>query len=98
MSDAKYGVSLLNDCKYGYSAKENTLQLTLLRSPRYPNPIEPMHCDEEIIDQGEHTFCYSLFPHSGDWTKGGTVQRARELNNSVLIFQNLQVDEYSIPP
>jgi alpha-mannosidase len=95
MSDAKYGVSLLNDCKYGYNAKENTLQLTLLRSPRYPNPVEPMHCDEEVIDQGEHTFCYSLFPHSGDWTKGGTVQRARELNNSILIFHNLQ--EENIP-
>lgn len=91
MSDAKYGVSLLNDCKYGYSAKENTLQLTLLRSPRYPNPIEPLRCDEEVIDQGEHTFCYSLFPHSGSWTKGGTIQRARELNNPILIFQNLQM-------
>jgi alpha-mannosidase len=90
MSDAKYGVSLLNDCKYGYSAKENTLQLTLLRSPRYPNPIEPLHCDEGVIDQGEHIFCYSLFPHSGSWTKGGTIQRARELNNPVLIFPNLQ--------
>ena len=95
MSDTKYGVSLLNDCKYGYNAKENTLQLTLLRSPRYPNPIEPWHCDESVIDQGEHTFSYSLFPHSGDWAKGGTVHKAREFNNSILIFQNLQVD--SIP-
>jgi alpha-mannosidase len=92
MSDAKYGVSLLNNCKYGYSAKENTLQLTLLRSPRFPHPIEPMHCDEEVIDQGEHRFCYSLFPHSGDWTKGGTVHKARELNNSIIIFQNLYAD------
>jgi alpha-mannosidase len=92
MSDAKYGVSLLNDCKYGYNAKENTLQLTLLRSPHYPNPIEPWHCDESIIDQGEHAFCYSLFPHNGDWAKGGTVHRARELNNSILIFQNLQIE------
>ncbi len=90
ISDAKYGVSLLNDCKYGYSAKENALQLTLLRSPHYPNPIDPIHCDEELIDQGEHTFCYSLFPHGGDWTKGETVQRAREINNSVLFFQSLQ--------
>ena len=92
MSDAKYGVSLLNNCKYGYNAKENTLQLTLLRSPRYPNPIDPVHCDEEVIDQGEHTFCYSLFPHGGDWMKGGTVQRARELNSPVFIFQNLQAE------
>ena len=89
MSDAKYGVSLLNNCKYGYSAKENTLQLTLLRSPRFPHPIDPMHCDEGVIDQGEHRFCYSLYPHSGDWTKGGTVHKARELNNSIILMQNI---------
>jgi alpha-mannosidase len=92
MSDAKYGVSLLNNCKYGYSAKENTLQLTLLRSPRYPHPIDPIHCDEGFIDQGEHAFCYSLYPHSSDWTKGGTVVKARELNNPVILFQNLQAE------
>ncbi|RPI04176.1 MAG: alpha-mannosidase [Ignavibacteriae bacterium] len=91
MSDAKYGVSLLNDCKYGYNAKENSLQLTLLRSARYPNPLDPIRADEEVIDQDEQVFCYSLFPHSGDWTKGGTVQQARELNNSICLFQNLQV-------
>jgi len=96
LSDTKYGVSLLNDCKYGYSAKENVLQLTLLRSPRYPNPIDPLHCDEEVIDQGNHTFCYSLFPHGGDWTKGGTIHKARELNNSIFIFNNLEIE--NIPP
>jgi len=92
MSDAKYGVSLLNDCKYGYSAKENTLQLTLLRSPRFPHPIDPLHCDEGVIDQGDHRFCYSLFPHSGDWTKGGTVHKARELNNAIILFQNIHAE------
>ena len=96
ISDEKYGVSVLNDCKYGYNAKENTLQLTLLRAPRYPNPIDPVHSDEGLIDQGEHAFCYSLLPHSGDWMKGGTIQRARELNHSVLIFQHLQAE--NIPP
>ena len=76
MTDLKYGVSLLNNCKYGYSAKENVLSLSLLRSQRYPNPVDPQHCDEAIIDQGEHTLCYALFPHEGDWTKSGTVQKA----------------------
>jgi alpha-mannosidase len=90
MSDAKYGVSLLNDCKYGYSAKENTLLLTLLRSPHGPNPLDPLHSDEGVIDQGNHSFCYSLFPHSGHWTKGGTVQGAYELNHPVMVFQNIQ--------
>jgi len=92
MSDAKCGVSLLNNCKYGYSAKENTLSLTLLRSARYPNPIDPIHCDEAISDHGVHTCCYSLLPHSGDWTKGGTVRKARQLNNSIIIFKNIHME------
>jgi alpha-mannosidase len=96
ISDAKYGVSLLNDCKYGYDAKGNILRLTLLRSPHYPHPIDPSRPDTCLIDQGDHTFCYALFPHSGDWTKGQTVHQARELNNPPLVFPNILVDE--IPP
>jgi alpha-mannosidase len=92
MSDAKYGVSLLNDCKYGYDASYNTLRLTLLRSPHYPHPIEPWRSDHGVIDQGDHTFCYALHPHSGDWTKGNTVQHARELNNPILVFPDIHVE------
>jgi alpha-mannosidase len=92
MSDAKYGISLLNDCKYGYAAQENTLQLTLLRSSHYPNPIEPWYPDEELTDQGDHTFCYALYPHSGDWIKGNTVRHARGFNNPILVFPNLRVE------
>jgi alpha-mannosidase len=93
LSDTKYGVSLLNDCKYGYDAKGNTLRLTLLRSPHYPNQIDPSHSDESLTDQGEHMFCYALYPHNGDWMKGRTVQHARELNNPVLVFPNVLVEE-----
>jgi alpha-mannosidase len=93
MSDAKYGVSLLNDCKYGYDAKENTLRLTLLRSPHYPHPMDPSHMDEGLTDQGDHTLCYALYPHAGNWQKAQTIRQARELNNNVLVFPNVHVDE-----
>lgn len=53
LSDFDYGVSLLNDCKYGYSCEENVLKLTLLNAPTYPNPD---------ADRGEHDFTYSIFP------------------------------------
>jgi alpha-mannosidase len=92
ISDAKYGVSLLNDCKYGYDAKESTLRLTLIRSPRYPHPTDPELNDSELIDQGEHQFCYSLYPHGGDWIAGKTVVRARELNNPVLVFPHISAN------
>lgn len=71
LSEKGYGVSLLNNCKYGYSAKDNALALSLLRSPKYP---------DTQADMGEHTFCYSLYPHQGDHTEGGTLQAANQLN------------------
>lgn len=71
LSEGDYGVSLMNDCKYGHDIHNNVLRLSLLRSPVDPDP----HADE-----GEHHFTYSLHPHSGDWREGETVQRAYELN------------------
>ena len=70
LSEAGYGVSLLNDGKYGHSAKGNTLGLTLLRSPVYPDPY---------AEEGEHRFTYALYPHLGDW-RTGTVAEAHDLN------------------
>jgi alpha-mannosidase len=75
MSEAGYGVSLLNDCKYGYSAQANILSLSLLRSPTNPDPE---------ADQGPHTFTYALYPHSGDWRQG-TIGQARRLNYPLLV-------------
>lgn len=90
ISDVKFGVSLLNDCKYGCDAKENTMRLTLLRSPFYPHPIEPWRFnDVKHTDQGEHTFSYSLAPHKGNWKQGESTRRAREFNNPLIVLQNL---------
>lgn len=72
VSDNSYGVSLLNDCKYGYSCDGDKLTLSLLKASTYPNPN---------ADRGEHTFTYSILPHSGNYSEGKTVKRAYELNN-----------------
>lgn len=69
MSDAEYGVSLMNDCKYGYDVKHNLLRLSLLRSPTAPDPQ---------ADQGEHFFTYSLHPHTGGLQS--TVEWSYDLN------------------
>jgi alpha-mannosidase len=66
-----YGVSLLNDCKYGYDSQPNQLRLSLLRSPNWPNPD---------ADKGFHQFTYALYPHSGSWQQAHTVERGYELN------------------
>jgi alpha-mannosidase len=88
LSEAKFGVSLLNNCKYGYDASDNTLRLTLLRSPHYPHPIEPWRLnDDRFTDQGEHSLTYSLYPHPLDWGEGQVPQRARELNHPLLVVE-----------
>ena len=87
LSDAKGGVGLLNDSKYGYDADLNTLRLTLLRSPHFAHPIDPVRLsDNRLSDQGEHTFTYALFPHQGDWKKGSVVRQAKEFSNPLLTF------------
>lgn len=71
LSEEGYGVSLLNDCKYGYSADGNEIALTLLKCGTHPN---------EEADQGEHTFTYSLYPHKDSFKQSGTIQEAYLLN------------------
>lgn len=75
LSDANYGLSLLNDCKYGFDVKDNTMRVSLLRSSHDPDPNP---------DEGVHEVTLSLYPHSGDWRAAGTVRRAYELNEPLI--------------
>jgi alpha-mannosidase len=69
LSEAGFGVALLNDCKYGYDTVSTgtsrtpggqTLRLSLLRAPTAPDPL---------CDRGRHRFTYALLPHAGDLTQ-----------------------------
>jgi alpha-mannosidase len=88
ISDDKHGVSLLNNCKYGYDAKGNVLRLSLLRSPEWPDP----HADE-----GHHEFTYSLYPHAGTWREALTERQGYELNYKLLAMQT-EKHEGTLPP
>jgi alpha-mannosidase len=81
LSEGDYGVSLLNDCKYGHDIQDmapegGLMRLTLLRSPTSPDPE---------ADQGEHSFSYSLLPHNGRWGEE-TMAEAYGLNDPLRIF------------
>ncbi len=71
VSEANFGVSILNDCKYGYSVDENSMAVTMLKSSTYPNPT---------ADQETHVFTYSLMPHMGDWRAASVPEMAYMLN------------------
>jgi alpha-mannosidase len=76
LSDADYGVSLLNDGRYGHDVADGHIGLTLLRSPTWPDPQ---------ADQGAHELVYGLYPHSGGWQAGGTAHAAYALNRPLVI-------------
>ncbi|MDF2802252.1 MAG: Alpha-mannosidase [Anaerocolumna sp.] len=71
LSEGHYGVSLLNDCKYGHSVKDGNMAITLIKSGIEPNPV---------TDQEEHYFTYALYPHKEGFRAGGTVKEAYQLN------------------
>ena len=71
LSDGEYGVSLLNDCKYGYEAQPDQLCLTLLRGSEWPDPQS---------DRTQHQFTYALYPHRGNYQQARTIHHGYELN------------------
>lgn len=75
MAEYDYGISLMNDCKYGHNVKDGTMKLSLFKCGTHPDPN---------ADKIVHSFTYSLYPHSGDFREAGTVQMAYDLNNPMV--------------
>ncbi len=71
ISEGGYGVSILNNCKYGHDIHDGVIQLSLLRGSADPY---------EDADMGEHTFTYSIYPHKGDLNEAETARLAYYLN------------------
>lgn len=79
LSEGHYGVSLLNDCKYGHSVKDSNMALTLIKSGIEPNPD---------TDNEEHFFTYAIYPHAENWRAAGTVREAYNLNQPALVAES----------
>ncbi len=77
LSEGDYGVSLLNDCKYGHDIHDNVMRITLLRSPTMPDPA---------ADLGTHQFTYSLYPHRGSWDERVQAE-AYALNDPIVVYR-----------
>lgn len=79
-SETGYGVSLMNDCKYGYSARGHVLGMSLIKCGIYP---------DYVADQGSHDFTYALYPHSGSWQEAGVQKEAWRLNNPLWTVEGI---------
>ena len=77
ISEADYGVALLNDAKYGYDIHQNILGLTLLKSSVSP---------DETADRHMHDFTYSLLPHAGDLDHSEVQDQAIRMNIPLLVM------------
>jgi alpha-mannosidase len=71
LSEHGFGAALLTDSKYGYSCFGSELRISLLRSPKSPDPH---------ADMGKHAFAYALYPHAGGWRGGGVLAEAIRFN------------------
>ncbi len=75
LSEPGFGVSLLSDARYGFSAFGNMLSLSLMRGTTSPDPN---------ADIGVHRLRYALYPHAGDWRAAVTVGKAACFNRPLL--------------
>ena len=79
LSEEGYGVSILNNCKYGHNIYGNAMHITLLKAGKYP--------DTEA-DMGRHEFTYALLPHAGTVAQGNTIEEAVRLNLPAHVLEN----------
>ena len=78
LSDATCGVTLLNDCKYGFSVKGSMMAMTVLRGPGDPDPR---------ADVGRHELGYAIVPHAGGWQQENAARRGYEFNCPLIGMQ-----------
>ncbi len=83
-SDGKYGVSVLEDCKFGSDKPaDNILRLTLLYTPNTRGSYD----DQSTQDWGRHDMRYALYGHAGDWRQAQSEWQGRRLNIPLRAFQ-----------
>jgi len=78
ISDANYGVAILNNGRHGYDAKDNLIRLSVIRGPIAPDPR---------ADEGTHTLSYSIYPHRGGWREGKVQLQALSFNSPLIALQ-----------
>ncbi len=71
LSQGDMGVSIINDCKYGYDIDKNTMRITLMRAPILP---------DATADKGISSFRYGIYVHENRWDNADTVKEAFKEN------------------
>lgn len=86
LSEMRYGVALLNDCKYGISVEESKMHLSLHKGGNRP---------DYRGDKGEHFCSYAFLPHKGEFSAANVIRPAYVFNykpvlaNAEVCFDSL---------
>jgi len=94
-----YGVSILNDAKYGNDSLRKQMgggkvfvrnRITVCRVPNVTNwagnsTYPPVQ--PYVVDAGTHVLNYSIYPHAGKWEDSQTVNKGLELNHPMTAFE-----------
>jgi alpha-mannosidase len=75
LSEHGYGVSIINDSKYGFATCGNQMRLSLLRAPKAP---------DAHADMGQHKIRWAILPHEGA-LGSATVRTAHNFNNPLKV-------------
>ncbi|MBE0647130.1 MAG: alpha-mannosidase [Bacteroidales bacterium] len=79
----KFGITILEDCKFGSDMPNDfTLRLTLLHTP-YTNEYH----DQATQDWGTHNFTFGIYGHAGDWRSGLSEWQGRAVNQPLIAFR-----------
>ena len=71
LAEENRGCAVLNNCKYGVNVVDNSINLTLLKSPLAP---------DATADRGEQRFTYSFYAWSGSFGECNLVREGYDLN------------------
>lgn len=74
ISNNSYGISLLNDCKYGYNCEGDVLGLSLIKAAKFPDKTQDIGC---------HEYTYSIYVHKNDVLSSNVETEAFKLNNQM---------------
>ncbi|WP_417187463.1 alpha-mannosidase [Bacteroides sp.] len=82
-NDSSYGISILNDSKYGWDKPDNnTIRLTLLHTPQ-PGKH---YTYQDHQDHGHHAFRYAIVGHQSDAVQADIAWKAENFNQPLLAF------------
>jgi alpha-mannosidase len=80
LSEHGYGISVLNDSKYGFATVGNLMRLSLLRAPKAP---------DAHADMGRHHIRWAVLPHAGALSEV-TIRAGFDFNNPMAVHHHPQ--------